>query len=386
MMIKLKSDKIKVGMFVILQNSLLDNPFWKSQFIIKNEKQIQKIVKGGFKEVKVDTDKSRIEIKTDKQPETLGTNEKKVDDIDEKEKKTLLMGDSAFLAEQFNKVPNVSVLDIKTCPKKEYKIKGNTTTPTKWEPERFMPVRFVEALKDTSMPPVGRARAVQDYSIELMKNILKNPTASTISASKEGIADVVDVIMKEDDTCESLTKMVSHDFYTYTHSVNVGIKSVLLAKEFYRDCDSIDNDMRELGIGFFLHDVGKVKIPKAIINKPGKLSDVEMEIMRKHPDESNKILIDADKLINLAKVIVLQHHERNDGTGYPFGLRGFDIHPYATICSLADVYDALTGKRSYKEKIPPKEALGIMRKEMANHFNKDMLEDFICLLERNGVV
>ncbi len=121
--------------------------------------------------------------------------------------------------------------------------------------------------------------------------------------------------------------------------------------------ESSDLDMYELGAGFFLHDIGKVKISVDIINKPGRLTDQEMDIMREHPNESSKILIAADQLTSQAKVIVMQHHERADSSGYPLGLTGFDIHPYASICCLADVYDALTGKRSYKESKPPKVAL-----------------------------
>ena len=84
--------------------------------------------------------------------------------------------------------------------------------------------------------------------------------------------------------------------------------------------------------------------------------------------------------------IVSQHHERIDGSGYPLGLKGFDIHPYASICCLADVYDALTGKRSYKTAKTPREALEIMTEQMSNHFNREMLNKFIALFERSGIL
>ncbi len=394
MIINLQCDKIEVGMFVILPNCLIDNPFWKSKFIIKNEKQIKKIVKAGFKEVKVDSDKSIIEIKVDKLPEPSILTDEIVYDYSIKEAGSLLTPDAPVVVEKPNDTPvlvekpnmeaKADFLEIAIIPDKKVNIKKETATSTKWEPEKFMSPELVEAVKDTSMPPVDRAKVVHDYSTELIKNILESPTAENITASKKGITEIVNVIMDEDETCGSLTKIVSHDFYTYTHSVNVGVKSLLLAKLFYGE--SGEHDMRELGAGFFLHDVGKVKIPLDIINKPGKLDDTEMDIMRGHPNESRNILLDAEQLTAQAKIIVLQHHERADGKGYPRGLKGFDIHPYAAICCLADVYDALTGKRSYKEGKPPKVAIEIMQKEMSNHFNKDMLNDFVDLFKRNGAI
>ena len=111
-----------------------------------------------------------------------------------------------------------------------------------------------------------------------------------------------------------------------------------------------------------------------------------MEEMRKHPDESKKILVNTGHLNKEFEVIVMQHHERDDGSGYPLGLKGFDIHPYAAICCLADVYDALTGKRSYKVAKTPKEAIGIMTKQMGNHFNVAMLKKFVKLFEKGGIL
>ena len=105
--------------------------------------------------------------------------------------------------------------------------------------------------------------------------------------------------------------------------------------------------MHELGAGFFLHDLGKVKIDTAIINKPGKLTAEEMRQMRRHPNLGFTILSKTKQLSEECKLIVLQHHERNDGTGYPNGLRGDAIHIYCRLCSLADVYDALTSVRPY---------------------------------------
>ncbi len=239
---------------------------------------------------------------------------------------------------------------------------------------------IAQALNDKSLSPDNRAKVVHKYAISLMENLLRSPTAEAIGESKKGISSLVDIILEEDGTAKNLLKIISHDHYTYTHSVNVGVKSVLLAKRLYKSADK--KLMDELGAGFFLHDLGKVKINSSIINKQGKLTDNEMDIMRTHPEEGYKILNNAKCLTTEAWIIILQHHERDDGNGYPHKLSGEDIHPYARICAIADIYDALTAKRSYKKKKTPVEALKIMHQDMANHFNRELLENFVDLFKQ----
>jgi HD-GYP domain-containing protein (c-di-GMP phosphodiesterase class II) len=137
--------------------------------------------------------------------------------------------------------------------------------------------------------------------------------------------------------------------------------------------------MHELAAGFFLHDIGKVRVDPSIINKPGRLTDEEMKQMRTHAYAGYEILSETKQLSEESKIIVLQHHERFDGTGYPFSLKGDEIHMYGRICSIADVYDALTSERSYKQKLGTFEALKVMKKEMINHFQKELFENFVLL-------
>jgi len=137
--------------------------------------------------------------------------------------------------------------------------------------------------------------------------------------------------------------------------------------------------MHELGAAFFLHDLGKVKVDAAIINKPAVLTDEEMDKMRKHPEYGYEILVNTNQLTEECRTIVLHHHERNDGSGYPSGLKGEDIHLYGRICSLADVYDALNSDRPYRNGLGPFAALKLMKEEMLSHFQKDLFEKFVLL-------
>jgi HD-GYP domain-containing protein (c-di-GMP phosphodiesterase class II) len=191
------------------------------------------------------------------------------------------------------------------------------------------------------------------------------------------------MIIADDATSKELLKITSYDYYTYTHSVNVGVFSVLLAKHLFKGSDA--HNMHELGAGFFLHDIGKVRIDPAIINKPGKVTDEEMEKIRTHPYQGFKILSETNQLTKECKVIVMQHHERADGSGYPRQLKEEDIHAYGRICCIADVYDALTAERSYKQKLNTFDALKLMKEKLLNHFQQDMFEKFVLLFtDRSG--
>ncbi len=233
------------------------------------------------------------------------------------------------------------------------------------------------AIEDPNLPPKEKASAVYNHSLKMMEAIISEPTADNILSGKKMIHEVVEVILQDDETAGFLTQITSHDYYTYTHSVNVGMLGILLAKAAFKN--SSDHDLDELGSGFFLHDLGKCEVPNYLINKPGRLTDEEWEQMRMHPTFGERILADNGQLTPDIKVIVLQHHERWNGAGYPLGLEKADIHLYARICSIADVYDALTSTRAYKESLSTFAALSLMKKEMLNHFEQDLFQLFVGL-------
>ena len=323
LMIKtIPANKLELGMYVNLPMSWLSHSFIKNNFLITSRSQIDKIIKSSLKEVKIDT--------------SLGKDLTEEDITDE---------------------PSPSVPETV---------------------QKVVPEGLREVIRDPNLSPEKKARAVRQYSQEMMKNLMESPSAENIGEVMTAISDIVDLIVTDDETNNYLLNITSHDFATYTHSVNVGILSISLAKALYGQSDS--HDMHALGAGFFLHDLGKVRVNLSIINKPGKLNDQEWQEMRQHPDHGFEILRETDKLDKESRIIVLQHHERDDGSGYPLGVKGTDIHPYGRICSIADVYDALTSIRPYKPQMPPFEALRIMQKEMLHHFHRDVFERFVRLL------
>jgi HD-GYP domain-containing protein (c-di-GMP phosphodiesterase class II) len=185
--------------------------------------------------------------------------------------------------------------------------------------------------------------------------------------------------MADDATSSRLLGITSHDFNTYTHSVNVGVLSVLFAKALIKGTDA--HNLHELGAGLFLHDIGKVRVDQSILNKQGRLTEDGRHIIREHPRHGYDILSETNQLTEECKIIVMQHHEKANGSGYPHGLKGDNIHLYGRICRLADVYDALTSDRGYRQRLSTFDALKLMKKELKYTFDKELFHKFVLLFE-----
>jgi putative nucleotidyltransferase with HDIG domain len=159
-----------------------------------------------------------------------------------------------------------------------------------------------------------------------------------------------------------LNEMRSTDEYLYSHSVNVALLCMLIGKWMKFDYLKL----RALTTAGFLHDIGKSRIPDEILNKPGPLTDEEFEEIKKHPVHGFKIAEDAKGLSDDILKGILMHHEREDGSGYPFGLKGDKIHEFGKIVAVADVYDAMTSTRVYRDKQCP---FDVIESISIDHFN-----------------
>ncbi|MDP7036187.1 MAG: response regulator [Planctomycetota bacterium] len=149
----------------------------------------------------------------------------------------------------------------------------------------------------------------------------------------------------------------------------------LYCEEITRGLQLDDLFIEEIAYSSPMHDIGKISIPNTILQKPGKLTEDEFEVMKTHTVKGEKIL-DGIPFLERAKEIALSHHERFDGLGYPHGLRGEEIPLSARIVSLADVFDALTSKRCYKPAFPLEQALNIIKEEKGKQFDPDILAAF----------
>jgi len=179
-------------------------------------------------------------------------------------------------------------------------------------------------------------------------------------------------IIEQQKNLVQLTDIRLHDTYTFAHSVNVAILSALLGvlQKLPKE------DLLKLTLGGLLHDLGKITVPHEILTKPGHLSDDEWSLMQGHPDAGRQRLKKMFPNDILLSTIALQHHEHIDGSGYPNHLQGEQIHRYARIVAIADVYDALTSVRPYKRAYTPSVAHRIMTTCSPGHFDLELLQLF----------
>ena len=184
---------------------------------------------------------------------------------------------------------------------------------------------------------------------------------------------IVNDIMERKNNLVQLTDIRAHDMYTFAHSVNVAMLSTIMGVL----CGFSKEKLSELTLNALLHDLGKIKIPKEILNKPDRLTDEEFATVKRHPQDGYDYITRAN-LPNAEQLAIIarQHHEKFNGTGYPFHKKGKEIHIYGRIGAIADVYDALTSVRPYKKGYSPSVAYHIMKNCSPGHFDEELLNLF----------
>ncbi len=185
------------------------------------------------------------------------------------------------------------------------------------------------------------------------------------------ISEVTDKI----DQIQYLSQVRVRDEFTYSHILDVTALSIALAIKVGFSAQEV----REIALAALLHDLGKLMIPHTIMFKPSRLTEKEFQVMQLHPGLGYKIITEQLKLPELIARPALEHQEMYSGGGYPQGLKGDQIHPYSHIVKIADVYDALTSKRPYKESIPSSKAIKIMLSDGAKSFHMGYLQHFVEL-------
>src|SRR4051812_43602906 len=189
----------------------------------------------------------------------------------------------------------------------------------------------------------------------------------------EGLADAV---TQNRTALVALTAMRNYDNYTFTHMVNVSILTMGQARAL-----GIDGRLlREFGLSALMHDIGKVRTPKEILNKPDKLTDAEFVIMRRHTVDGAEILRRTPEMPILAPVVAFEHHLRIDGTGYPFGAKRDGLNIGTMLCGIADVYDAMRSQRAYQQAHPTDRILAVLKRNDGTQFDQHLVRRFVQLL------
>jgi len=313
---------IQLGMFICeFCGSWMEHPFWKTKFLLTDEKDLQAILSSGIKELWIDVTQG-----ADLDKAVPGKTE---EEVAQETEAVLLEAENAQGKEK------VSLEDeIQTAAKLCAKAKEAVI-------EMFSDVRMGKAIQ------VEQAKALVE---EISNSVLRQPHALI-----------------------SLARLKTADEYTYMHSVAVCALMIALARQL-----NLDEDMvREAGFAGLLHDIGKVGIPMKVLNKPGKLTDSEFAIVKSHPEVGAKILIESYQVSPMVLDVCLHHHEKMDGTGYPHGLKGDTISLYAKMGAVCDVYDAITSNRPYKKGWAPADSIRKMAEWSKGHFDEAVFQAFV---------
>ena len=187
------------------------------------------------------------------------------------------------------------------------------------------------------------------------------------------VEEISDSVTRNPGALISLARLKTADDYTYMHSVAVCALMIALGRQLKID----ENLIRRLGIAGLLHDLGKAMMPMDVLNKPGKLTDDEFRLMKSHPEEGYKLLQESSGVDDITLDVVLHHHEKTDGSGYPKCLKDSEISLYAKMGAVCDVYDAITSNRPYKAGWDPAESLRKMAEWTNGHFDAAIFQAFV---------
>ncbi|MEO3946420.1 HD-GYP domain-containing protein [Gorillibacterium sp. CAU 1737] len=223
-------------------------------------------------------------------------------------------------------------------------------------------------------PPSPRERVsvLVNTSRSLIENI-QTTRKVPVMAFRQDVLPMVQELSKHPDVFALFNTVRATDEYTYTHNIGVGILSTLIG----RWMNLSETELGLLSIAATLHDVGKVMIPAEILTKPGKLTDEEYELIKKHTIHGYQILRDTPGLSHRVALVALQHHERLDGRGYPFGIREDKLDPLSKIVAVADIFHAMSSTRPYHEPIAFHEIISQMRSGLFGELDSRITSVFL---------
>jgi HD-GYP domain-containing protein (c-di-GMP phosphodiesterase class II) len=234
-------------------------------------------------------------------------------------------------------------------------------------------------LVDPDVSVEDKADIAFSTSMESISQIMDCKESRTVQHMEPMAEEMARLILSEEKVMNNLVWVSAHDHFTYQHSVRVGIYATALTMKLFSS-RLTKAELSSLSEGYFLHDLGMAGVPLDILDKRGPLNPDEWLIIRMHPVWGFERLQETGHLSRESLEIVLSHHERSNGRGYPHGIASDAIPVYAKICALADVFESLTAVRPYRRPKDTYNALKIIHQEMSGEFDQEMLKAFILML------
>jgi HD-GYP domain-containing protein (c-di-GMP phosphodiesterase class II) len=216
-------------------------------------------------------------------------------------------------------------------------------------------------------------RAVATRKVKEIFESCRYLTKLDLNAAAELAASLIRRAAQLDSSAFKLRDLRNYDEYTYFHSVNVTVLAVTLFHDYVRD----EAELLDMGIGMLLHDIGKSKIDLKILNKPGRLTEEEFAVMSRHVVYGYNLVKNNSEVSPLAKGIILNHHERLNGSGYTRGLTEGQLSVFDMVASICDVFDAVTTNRVYRAKMDVHRAVSILIRGAGTHFHTRITNHFL---------
>jgi putative nucleotidyltransferase with HDIG domain len=330
MLKKIPIERLKPGMFVHnLGTNWFSHPFLQQQFKISSAADFDKIMATGIRELYIDTNKGLddVELTGDQEPH--------------QQRDQILLPDGPSSAHGQGVV--------------------------------------APAPRITVAEELPKAKKIYDQAGRMVRSVMRDArlgNAVNVAGVEQVVSDITESISRNSGALISLLNLKQADDYTFLHCVAVGTLMVTFGRAMGWDPDLV----QQVGIGGLLHDVGKMKIPEAILNKPGKLTDEEFSLIKKHPEIGQELLLATGAVGEIPLDITRHHHERMDGTGYPDRLPGDHISLYARMSAIVDVYDAVTSERCYHRAMTPTDAMRKMLEWSKFHFDEPLVHQFMKII------
>lgn len=318
---QIRTDQLKPGMYIHdLNCGWLDHPFISSTFHVRDQATVDKIVEIGIRELYIDTLKGADVWEARTQGEVNAELDRRLQEIAEKP------------------VDKPIVADLKDEAVRARRLHGEANKVVR---HILDDIRFGQKIQVARVEPL--------------------------------IDSMVESVFRNQDALLPLARLKNLDDYTFEHSV--GVCALLVA--FGRSMKLPKETIREVALGGLLHDIGKTQIPDSILNKPAKLTDDEFARMQSHVAESLRLLDGLPGIGAATLAVVGEHHERFDGTGYPFKKAGEGISLYGQMAAIVDVYDAITSEKVYNRGMQPTQALKKLLEWSNHHFDPQLVQGFV---------